>query len=389
MLLENLHQETPFRVVFIGTMLALLMFPLAAQAQPPAGEPTRTTIPEPSKQSASRQRQPDSAAVREWDEANPMPLPRDYEVTQTGGEAPARNRQDDGQAAADAARGNSSSAVRKAALAGLPLDKLTPENRALANNVLDSVSYFRRLPTVAFDVDPAVYMYFVSHPDVAVSVWRAMKISKLEMWQTGHDSYEADAGDGTIGTLEVLYRSPEKNLVLCDGLFKSPLLSKPIKARSLLLLQTSFFKEPNGEVYATHRADLFVSFPSQTIEAVSKVLSPITATLTDRTFTEISLFLKMFSMAMVRRPDWVEQIVNKMEGIPDMRRQQVLTLTAKVYTTAQKQALADIGKAIDNVQVAPGAAPRTGTAAEPARSAATGEGARSPIGAVERDPVRR
>lgn len=237
-------------------------------------------------------------------------------------------------------KGSSSNSSRKAALAALPLDQLNADQKARVEGIVQSVSFFRRLPSVAVAVDPQVYTFFINHPDVAVSIWRAMNISKLQLWQTGKNDYEGDAGDGTVGTVEVLHRGVDKLLVVCEGVYGSPLGNKPIKAKSLLLLQTSFFKESDGTVYVTHRADMFVAFPSQTVEAVSKILSPVTTSLTDRTFCEVTMFLKMMSLAMSRRPDWVEHISEKLDGIPDMRKSQLLVLTANVYSAAQKQALA-------------------------------------------------
>jgi hypothetical protein len=139
-----------------------------------------------------------------------------------------------------------------------------------------------------------------------------------------------------------LHTGAEKNLVTCDGLYKSPLLVKPIEAKSLLFLQTNFTRDADGTVYVTHRADLFVTFPSQTVDVVSRIFSPLTVSMTDRTFTEVSLFLKMMSLAMTRRPDWVEQIAGQMEGVADVRREQVLELNAQVHSAARKRALEQI-----------------------------------------------
>jgi hypothetical protein len=237
------------------------------------------------------------------------------------------------------AKGTSSTAARKAAIASLPLEKLSPENRHKVAAILKSVSFFRQLPKVTFAVEPEVYNYFVAHPDAAVSVWRAMKISKLQMWQTGRFDYEADTGDGSVGTLEVLHSGGEINLVTCDGLYKSPLFTKPIEARSLLALHTSFTRDADGTTYVTHSADLFVTFPSQTMDVVSKIFSPLTVSMTDRTFTEVSLFLKMMSLAMARRPDWVEQVAANMDGVADIRKDQVLELNAQVHSAARKKAI--------------------------------------------------
>ncbi|MFN6103048.1 MAG: hypothetical protein ACK5EA_01120 [Planctomycetaceae bacterium] len=93
-------------------------------------------------------------------------------------------------------RGSSSAADRKKALALLPLEHLTPEQRERVASITKNVSDYRRLPKVSFPVEPEVYSYFLAHPDVAVSVCRAMEISKVEMFQTGRFEYEADAGDG-------------------------------------------------------------------------------------------------------------------------------------------------------------------------------------------------
>jgi hypothetical protein len=67
--------------------------------------------------------------------------------------------------------------------------------------------------------------------------------------------------------------------------------------------------------------------------------------MTDRTFTEVSLFLKMMSLAMARRPDWVEQVAANMDGVADIRKDQVLELNAQVHSAARKRAIDQILRA--------------------------------------------
>jgi hypothetical protein len=73
------------------------------------------------------------------------------------------------------------------------------------------------------------------------------------------------------------------------------------------------------------------------------VFSPLTVTLTDRTFTEVSMFVRMMSLAMSRRPDWVEQIAEKMTGVPELRKQQMLDLTSTVHVRAVQRAADQAG----------------------------------------------
>ncbi|MGE5193681.1 MAG: hypothetical protein ACM3U2_14390 [Deltaproteobacteria bacterium] len=289
---------------------------------------------------------PDSPGEVQTADGEAPPHSSFSEIIQAGGKAFGKNPPVESTSRALPelnAKGTSSATARKAAIAELPLEQLTPENRHKVSSLLKSVSFYRRLPKGTFPVEPDVYNYFMAHPDTAVSIWRAMKISKLQMWQTGRNDYEADTGDGSVGTLEVLHAGTDKSLVACDGTYKSPAFTRPIEAKSLLLLETSFSRDAEGTVYVTHRADLFVSFPSQTIDVVSKIFSPLAVSMTDRTFVEVSLFLKMMSLAMTRRPDWVEQITEKMDGVADIRKDQVLELSDQVHAAARKRAAEQAG----------------------------------------------
>lgn len=243
----------------------------------------------------------------------------------------------DGRSGKSIPSGTSSDQAKRAAIASLPLNQLKPADRQRVTNVVDSISIFRRLPTVVFASDPEAYEYFIFHPDVAISIWRAMNISKLQMWQTGRFEYEGDARDGTVGTLDVLHQSPHQNLIVCEGEFKSPLIAKPIRAVAVIHLHTSYLKDADEVIYVKHKADLFVSFPSLAVDNIAKILSPLSGRIADKTFSEISLFLKMMAMAMGKRPGWVEKIVDKMDGIPELRRKQLLQLTANIYAAELKR----------------------------------------------------
>jgi hypothetical protein len=236
-------------------------------------------------------------------------------------------------------RGSSTKAAQKAALDALPLDKLVPENRQRVEKLLRAISVDRELPTLSFEVDPHVYSFFLSRPDVAVSIWRAMNISNCQLWQTGALTYEADAGDGSYGALEVIHRSVEHNLVLCQGVFKSPLLVKPVKADALIHLQTTFLRDLDGKTHARHRGHLFVSFPSLTVGAAAKLMSPVNNLIIDRNFEEISAFLHMMSIAMERNPQWVEQIAGQLDGVVEVRKNELAALTEQVNGASRQRGL--------------------------------------------------
>ena len=234
-------------------------------------------------------------------------------------------------------KGTSARSTRKSALAALPLNKLKPENRERAEEVLRAVSVFRELPTLTFEIEPDAYHFFVSHPDAAVSIWKAMQISTLRMWQTTNDEFQVDAGDGTRGVLDVLHQDDEQVLVICEGVFKSPLLVKPIEATAMIHLQRNFFPGPSEMTNVKLRAGLFVAFPSLTVEMAARIVSPVSNFILDHNFVEVSLFLHMMSQAMKKQPGWVARIADKLQDVPKVRKSQLKKVTARVYVAARKR----------------------------------------------------
>ncbi len=241
-------------------------------------------------------------------------------------------------------KGTSSTEARKEALAILPTHRLTKKQQHNVNKITSNIGMFRKFPTLKFEIEPDVYQFFAKHPDVACSIWRVMDISDIEMLQTAANKYDVDMKDGTVGTIEVLHQSPTNTLMICKGKFKSPFLVSPVHATALVHLQAKQMKNKQGKNITIHRANLFVSFPSKTVETAAKLISPISNMMIDRNFHEVSLFTQMMSLAMKRKPGWVEQTARKMEGVLEERKPELVKLTAKVFVNHRKEMLGKAGK---------------------------------------------
>ena len=234
-------------------------------------------------------------------------------------------------------KGTSSAAARKSAATRVPLTQMTSRNRERAEAILRETSLFRELPLLTYGVEPAAYRFFTTHPDVAVSIWRVLQISQFQMWQTGPNQYEADAGDGTVGTIDVLYRGQDEQVILCEGALSSPVLPQNIRASALMHLRSSFAPGADGRPRVTSHLCLFVSFPSQTVETAAKIISPLGNAIIDRNFSEVSLFVCMMSLAMQRQPGWVEQLSDRLENVLEVRKSQLVQVTAETHAVARRR----------------------------------------------------
>ncbi len=224
------------------------------------------------------------------------------------------------------AQGNSSPETQKRAESSFPLKSMTAENRERAKAVVEKCTQFRRLPELQYAADPAIYKYLLTNPDVAVSTWRVMGISKFEMWQTGPLEYEAQAVDGSEGLADVLFRDENNCVFICDGRYHNPLLPKPLEAAALVWFRYGFAPAKDGTWVVTQSADVFVSFPSQGLAAVAKVLTPVTNSMMDRNLFEVSLYASLMSRAVRDEPEWVIQVASQMEGVIPQRTPELIAI---------------------------------------------------------------
>lgn len=237
-----------------------------------------------------------------------------------------------------AAEGKSGVRLRDARIRQLPWKKMSQKSQQRVHEVLDSCAQYRQLPELHYEVQPDFYRYLVEHPDVAVSTWRVMGISRVQMWQTGPLEYEATAPDGSLGLADVLYRDDSQVLLLCEGTYSNPLLPRPITASGLVWLRYAYRPGTNGVTLVRQKLDVFVSFPSATARAMALLVSPITNMMMDRNAFEVSLYAHMMSEAAQKDPEWIEEIALQMDGVLPQRREELTKLVRSVETDRDRTA---------------------------------------------------
>jgi hypothetical protein len=235
----------------------------------------------------------------------------------------------------------STRSARDQAANALPLDKLPEAGRLRVEAILADVSLFRRLPAITFQTEREVYRHFLEHPEVAVSIWGAMEISEFQLKRTAAGRFEATDRDGSTGTIEVLLQTDGETVAVCEGVYRGPLIKNGIRARALFHLRTAFGQGADGRDVVTSRLEMFVSFPSTTVETVARIVSPLSNLIVDRNFREIGVFVHLMSTAMERQPGWVEHLAGRLENLPQARRDELLQLTARVYVEARRRELAE------------------------------------------------
>ena len=222
------------------------------------------------------------------------------------------------------ADGESSQNSEEQARNSIPLNAMTQQNRQRAQVIIKDRNQFRRLPSLQYTIDESMFRYLLKHPDVAVSTWRVMGISRFEMWQTGENEFEAQAIDGSEGIADILYQDANQMVFVCQGSYHNPLMPRAMEAAALIWFRVVYTPNADGSQTVSQKADVFVRFPSSGVSAIAKVLTPVLHSLMDRNLFEVSLYGSVMSRAVRDEPEWVVQVAQQMEGVLPQRKNELI-----------------------------------------------------------------
>ncbi|MEZ6126316.1 MAG: hypothetical protein R3C49_24585 [Planctomycetaceae bacterium] len=214
----------------------------------------------------------------------------------------------------------SDKAIMESAQSQIPYGKMSARSQQRASFIAGNASLYRRMPSLQYEVNPDIYQYLINHPDVAISTWRVMGISKLEMTEKNAFQFAAAAADGSRGDADVLWRDGSQCLFLTQGSYVSPLLPNAIEASALVWLRYRFVPTKTGTVLVNQQVETFVYFPSGAVDTLVRLASVVTNTILDRNVFEVSLYAKMMSSAAEKEPEWIEQVAQRMDGVRPERR---------------------------------------------------------------------
>jgi hypothetical protein len=237
-------------------------------------------------------------------------------------------------AGATPTQASSSRSTRNDAIKALPLAKLAPADRAEVSAVVKNTSIFRRMPVQVTDCDPHLYVFLVEHPEVIVDIWQVMGISKVELERTGENTFAADDGSGTTGTVKICYASQDTHVILAEGSYRGPLSERPLKAKCVLLLKSGYVQENSRRWYVTSRLDAFIQMENVGLELVAKTFQPLINKSADFNFAETAGFVSHVSKTAEANPAGMTRLANKLDGIDEPVRVELIELSNQVAKRA-------------------------------------------------------
>jgi hypothetical protein len=239
----------------------------------------------------------------------------------------------------DPFQGNSSESARLSAIQSLPLDKLDAQSRAKVHAVLANITIFRRMPVRVVDCDPDLYLFVIRHPDVVINIWNVLKISQLQLKQTGPEEFRLIEESGITANLQYLYRNHDMHLIYAEGVYEGSTFGRQVKGSGLFCLKSGYVRETDGRYYVTSRLDAFISVEPSAVEIVAKALHPLLGYTADNNFAQTIAFVGSLSRTTEQNSRSMQRMATQLYNVQPDVREQFAKLAEKISEKPSSQAL--------------------------------------------------
>lgn len=242
--------------------------------------------------------------------------------------------------AAEPGEATSDRGAQTEALRSIPWRQLSASERRTVQYVTKNASIYRRLPIRVIDTDPELFTFLAQHPEVVVDVWRVMGISRVKLERGGDGIFRGTDGAGTTGTVRFLYTNWGQDaqntaLIYADGSYEGPPMLAPVRARSVLLLQSGAVREANGRRYVTVRVDSFVKVEQVGLDMLAKTVQPWITRTADQNFVETLSFVSNFSRTAEKNPQGMQRLASRLTTVDQPTRSELVQLC---FQTASRYA---------------------------------------------------
>lgn len=211
--------------------------------------------------------------------------------------------------------GTSSKSARQEVLRHVPMNEFTPDAYRKLNPVLSRPSVYRRLPTETINCDPDLHIFLVRYPEVIVSIWDLMGVTKVSTKRTGDFTLAASDGEGTMSNIELVYGTPELHIYYAEGTYDGTFFPRTIHGRCVLVLRSEYGKDREGKPIVRNQLDTFIKIDNIAADLVAKTVHPLIGKAADHNFLETARFLGRISEAAENNSRGVQAMAQQLDDV--------------------------------------------------------------------------
>jgi hypothetical protein len=197
----------------------------------------------------------------------------------------------------------------------VPLDDLTPADRARVRAVLDQPTLRSHGRVETFTCQPAVYDWLLDHPDLAVRLWRLLGAKCGDIVPDGADSFVWKDGPSHIHWDTVLKRSGLR-IWYAEGEVRPGLLLPGAKVKAVAVLRYTDGHTTDGRPTLRHQVELTLHTDSHAVALAARILGASAPHAGEQMVGQIEMFYAALAWYLDQHPGHAETLFAQIRQSP-------------------------------------------------------------------------
>jgi hypothetical protein len=157
-------------------------------------------------------------------------------------------------------------------------------------------------PVEMFRGNPALYFWFLDHPDQAMKAWRRLGAKGREITDLGGGRFQWSDELGTTIRWETVYRDTQKRVWYAEGTSQPTRLLPKVPLRAVVVMHHGTTRDGQPPLLQ-HRADLYLQTDSRTAQVVTRVLGSSAPRMAEQGLAQLELFFSGLVRFLDRYPE--------------------------------------------------------------------------------------
>jgi len=185
----------------------------------------------------------------------------------------------------------------------VPLDAFPAAVRNGIRLVLEQPTLSIQGPTEVFRGRPAVYRWFLDHPDQAVATWRQLGARCTEITSQGGGRFRWTDGRGSELHWDTILAGPQVRIWYAEGNVRPGPLLPAVPVHAVAVLRFLCSLDHGGHALIRHQAAVFLQTDSKTAALITRMLGSSGPRLAERGVAQMEMFFSALVWYLDHHPE--------------------------------------------------------------------------------------
>jgi hypothetical protein len=195
--------------------------------------------------------------------------------------------------------------------APIPMQSVAAADREAVKSVFDNSTLTAKSQPEMFKGDPDVYLYFLDHPDRAVTAWRRLQAKCVEIRPRGEQQFGYTDDQGSDITWRTVVRQGDLRVWYADGKVKASPVLPPVPVQVVVIVRHGEVSTPDGTTSLVQQTEMYVHTDSRTAALVMKMMGPSAQRIAEQGLGQFQFFFSGLCQYVNRNPENLRALVRQ------------------------------------------------------------------------------